>query len=304
MGKLATNFAAVAFTFATFTSAPIPAFAFRLGPFHLGLPLFGHHHHYRHLHMRANAHEMARHREARHREAPHGAPPHQKPNEVATREVPQEQARREAAHQAQSHGEPEPVWPLLYPIGPLPTMFQNILWGPAPSSMWPIGYQTILSSAFAQTPTEPDQCHQPVNAKAIIERLRQEIEPNTDQISRLQRLGQAIDTGADRLGKSCPTEIPHELSARLQLMLRQIEALTTAIDLIHQPLEDFEESLTQEQQARLAAEATAASGRDVKMESSCGSSSAAVDRSVEQIEKSVQISEEQRTALDDLHQAL
>jgi hypothetical protein len=37
---------------------------------------------------------------------------------------------------------------------------------------------------------------------------------------------------------------------------------------------------------------------------SCGSSSAEVDRSVEQIDKSVQPSETQRGALDELHQAL
>jgi hypothetical protein len=187
-------------------------------------------------------------------------------------------------------------------------MFQNILWGPASSSMWPIGYQTIFSSAFAQTPAEPDQCHQPVNSNAIIDRLRREIGPNTGQISRLQRLGQAIDSGADRLGKSCPTEIPQEPTARLQLMLRQIEALTAAIDLIRRPLGDFEDSLTQEQQARLADEAasgTAALHRNVKTEDhSCGSSPATVDRSVEQVERSVQLREEQRTALDDLHQAL
>jgi hypothetical protein len=186
-------------------------------------------------------------------------------------------------------------------------MFQNILWGPAPSSMWPIGYETIFSSAFAQTPTEPDQCHQAVNANAIIDRLRQDIGPNNDQISRLQRLGQAIDTGADGLSKSCPTEIPQEPTARLQLMLRQVEALTTAIDLIRQPLDDFEESLSQEQRSRLAAEAargTAAPARDVKTDRSCGSSSAAVDRSVAQINKSVQVSENQREALDELHQAL
>jgi hypothetical protein len=312
MRKLATNFAAAAFTAATFTSAPLPAFAIQIGPFHLGLPLFGHHRHYHHLHMRGHIHEVARHREARHREAPHGAPPHQKPNEVARREVPQEEAQPEA-HQAtaqaqHSQGQPKPAWPLLYPIGPLPTMFQNILWGPSPSSIWPIGYETIFSSAFAQAPTEPDQCRQPVNANAIIERLRREIGPNFDQISSLQLLGQAINTGADRLGKSCPTEIPREPTARLQLMLRQIEALTTAIDLIRPPLEEFEKSLTQEQQARLAAEAASASPaspRDVKTElRSCGSSSAAADHSVEQIERSVQLSEQQHTALDDLHQVL
>lgn len=307
MPKLATNFAAAALTFASFTSPSIPALAFEIGPFHLGLPVFGHHRHYRHLHRRGHVQEMGR-GEARNRGALHGAPSHQQPDEAAKRELPQGEAHRQAAHQAQHlKGQTEPPWPLLYPTGPLPTMFENILWGPAPSSIWPIGYETIFSSAFAYTPAEPDQCHQPVNANAIVERLRLEIGPNTDQILLLQRLGQAIDTAADRLGKSCPTDIPQEPTARLQLMLRQIEALTAAIDLIRRPLEDFEEALTQEQEARLAEAASGASPspRDVKAGiRSCGSSSTAVDRSVEQIDRSVQPNEDQRAALDELHHAL
>jgi hypothetical protein len=69
-------------------------------------------------------------------------------------------------------------------------------------------------------------------------------------------------------------------------MLRQVEALTTAIDLIRQPRDDFEGSLSQEQRSRLTAEAgTAASARDVKTDTrSCGSSAAAVDRSVAQVD--------------------
>jgi hypothetical protein len=145
--------------------------------------VFGHHHHTHRLHARGHAHEVVRH-QAHHREAAHGAPLQQPANAVARREVRQQEPHREAA------------WPLLYPIGPLSAMFQNILWGP-PSSMWPMGYQTIFSSAFAQTPSEPDQCHQPVNANAIIDRLRQEIGPNTDQISRLQRLGRKSILGGN-----------------------------------------------------------------------------------------------------------
>jgi chromosome segregation ATPase len=187
-------------------------------------------------------------------------------------------------------------------------MFQDILWGPAPSSMWPIGYDTVFSSAFAPAPAEPNECRQPVNATTIIDRLGQEIGPTADQMTRLQALQAAIDKAADRLAESCPTEIPQQPTARLQLMLRQIEALTTAIDLIRQPLDDLEESLSEQQRSRLAAQTTsgaAASAREVKTEiRSCGSSSAAVDRSVERIDKSVQPSEQQRGALDELHQTL
>lgn len=62
----------------------------------------------------------------------------------------------------------------------------------------------------------------------------------------------------------------------------------------------LEGSLTEEQRGRLSAAASSAA----TSLRSCGSSSAEVDRSVKQIEKSVQPSETQRAALEELHQAL
>jgi hypothetical protein len=80
-----------------------------------------------------------------------------------------------------------------------------------------------------------------------------------------------------------------------------------AVDIIHQPLEDFEQSLTAEQRAKFSGEAarkTATSARGDKTSSrSCGGSGAAIDWSIDQIDKSVQPDEQQRSALTDLQQA-
>jgi hypothetical protein len=84
----------------------------------------------------------------------------------------------------------------------------------------------------------------------------------------------------------------------------QIEVLTMAIDMIRQPLEDFEQSLTRDQQARFGA-SKAASARRAGQAGlrTCGASSAAIDWSIDQIDKSVQPTEQQRPALDELQQA-
>jgi len=126
-------------------------------------------------------------------------------------------------------------------------------------------------------------------------------------MERLQRLGGAIGAAADYLAKSCPTEIPQQPTARLQLMDSQIEVLTLASDIIHQPLQEFEQSLTNEQRAKFSGEGVdrraASARRDKTAIHSCGASAAAIDWSIEQIDKSVQPDEQQRAALTDVQQA-
>jgi hypothetical protein len=138
-----------------------------------------------------------------------------------------------------------------------------------------------------------------------MERFRAELEPNADQMERLQRLGGTIGAASDYLAKSCPTDIPDQPTARLRLMDSQIQVLTMAIDIIRQPLQDFEQSLTPEQQARFsgggAMRSTAASSGKTDLRS-CGVSSAAIDWSIDQIDKSVQPTAQQRTALGDVQQ--
>jgi hypothetical protein len=272
MKKVGAYLAIAAFVLIAFASPPAAAFGLRIGPFHLGVPLFGHRHHHHPLYMHSNTNDVARHE-------------------------PQPAPQLRAVSLA-----------LLYPARALPPIFQNVFW-PAFSSPWPFGYDTIFTTAFAAAPTDRnhDDCRQSVDANAIVERVRAEIGLTAAQIERLQRLGGAIGAAADYLAKSCPTEIPQQPTARLQLMDSQIEVLTMAVDIIHQPLQEFEQSLTDEQRAKFsggaAVKSAAAARGDKTSLRACGDSSTAIDWSIGQIDKSVQPDDQQRPFLTDVQAA-
>jgi hypothetical protein len=276
MRKRGACLAIAALSVICFAASPTPAYALRIGPFHLGVP-FGHRHHqHRHL------------------------PTHGNTKEARRSEPRRDEATRQGSHQA--------AWALLYPSRALPTVFQNIFW-PAFSSPWPFGYESIFATAFAPASgdADVDQCRQSFDANSMIERLRAEIGPNAEQMERLLRLGGAMGAAAEYLAKSCPASIPEQPTTRLQLMDAQIEVLTLAIDMIHQPLQTFEQSLSREQETRFSGQ-NATGGSTARQAGksntpSCGGSAAAIGWSIDQIDKSVQPTEQQRTALSDLQQA-
>lgn len=268
MRKLGACFLIAGLTAVLTGSSPVTAFGFQLGPFHIGAPLFWHRHYHR--------------------------PPRANSNELVRREQPQERTSDRLA------------FAFVYPGRALPVIFQNIFW-PTYSSPWPFGYEKIFSTAFATMPVDrnSEQCRQPIDVNAIVEDIRKEIEPTPDQSERLQKLGAALGAASGYLANSCPGEIPSQPTARLQLMESQIEKLTLAIDMTHLPLQDLEQSLNSEQLARFAA--TAATADDLRDGAetairSCGVSLAVVGSSVDQIGNSVQPNEDQRVALNDVHQ--
>jgi LTXXQ motif family protein len=71
------------------------------------------------------------------------------------------------------------------------------------------------------------------------------------------------------------------------------------------PLQDFEQTLTDEQQAKFSggAKSKSAVASQSGGRRACGASSAAIDWSIDQIDKTVQPTEQQRTALADVQQA-
>jgi hypothetical protein len=279
MKKVGAYLAVAAFAFMPLAASPAAAFGLRLGPFHVGVPLFGHRHHHRPLYMHGNSSDVVR-------------------------------------RDSQSAGEPAPRTnsALFYPGRALSPIFQNVFW-PAFSSPWPFSYDAIFTTAFATPAAERsrEDCVQPLDANAIVERLRAEIGPNAEQMERLQRLGGAIGAAAGYLAKSCPTQIPTQPTARLQLMDSQIQVLTMAVDIIHQPLQEFEQSLSDQQRARFSGEPAARKSRALARSASarsdqtrihsCGASAAAIDWSIGEIDKSVQPSEQQRAALSEVQQA-
>jgi hypothetical protein len=266
MRKLGAFIALGALGAAICSAPPAQAFGLRLGPFHIGLPLPWYHRSHHSLYMRANPDDVNR-----------------------------------------SEGGQTSASALLYPNLALNAIFQNIFW-PGYSSSWPFGYQAIFTTAFAKAPLERNAqlCQPADNAGGAVDRLSQELAPTPDQVKLLQRLGGAMGAASNYLAKSCPTDAPTEPVARLQQMESQVEELSMAVDMIRQPLQDLVQSLNDEQKARLAAVPAAVTDRPRQtgaVVASCGGSPAAIDWSVSQIDQSVQPTDTQRGALDEMKQA-
>lgn len=251
-----------------FYPLPTAAFGLRIGPFHIGVPIYLPHFprfHRHRLYMHANRSEVSR-----------------------------SERRSEPAAAITSA--------LLYPNLALPGLFQDVFFpGNAPS--WQFGYERIFSTAFARVPESEDRrlCQPSFDANAVVERLRSEIAPTADQEPALQKLGGALGASAGFLAKACPSTIPAQPVARLQLMDSQIEELSMAIDIARAPLQEFEQSLTAQQKAKLAAPAGSAvadrSDRTTAIGPSCDGSATAIDGTIHQIDGAVEPRGAQRPAI-------
>jgi len=268
MRKVAACIAVVVFAASISAPPPAAAFGLRIGPFHFGVPFLPHWGYRHRLYMHANPNELA-----------HGAP---------TR---------------------PPASPLLYPGLGLAAVFQSIFF-PADAPAWPFGYARIFSTAFARSPAngDPRLCQPAVDGNAIVNRIRAEVAPTADQEPALQKLGGALGAAAGFLAKGCATEIPAQPVARLQLMESEIEELAMAIDIVRQPLQDFEQSLDADQLAKFAAAPPAtpqhsSAGEQDSAAAACDGASSSIDWSIDEIDKSVRPTPAQRQALDDVKTA-
>ncbi|HYA06171.1 MAG TPA: Spy/CpxP family protein refolding chaperone [Xanthobacteraceae bacterium] len=196
-----------------------------------------------------------------------------------------------------------PASALIYPNLALPPIVQTIFF-PADPSPWPFGYERIFSTAFNKMPASEDQrlCQPSFNVDTTVQRLAAATAPTPEQMQLLQKLGGALGAAAGFLAKACPTEIPAQPVARLQLMDSQIEELSMAIDIIRPPLQDFEQALSNEQSAKLTP-AAADGDKASDAAAACDGLDDAIDWSVGEIDKSVRPTQAQRNDLSDVKAA-
>ena len=93
----------------------------------------------------------------------------------------------------------------------------------------------------------PNAAALPTWPQAQIEKA---VQPNEGQRALLDRLRNASDKAADTLKASCPAEPPATPPARLAAMAARLDAMLQAVQLVHQALNDFYGSLTDEQKAQ------------------------------------------------------
>jgi hypothetical protein len=264
------------------TQLPAEALGLRVGPFYFHVPFgYRHHHHYAHSSSSRTA---------------------------SLRE--EESSPAEATPERDHVSGVMPVGdlnsPLLYPALAVPTMLSDIFW--RSSSSWPFSYEAIFRAAFAKVRPDQDSsaCPEPASANATVGRIRGEIRPTAAQTQQLQKLAGALGVAADYLAKTCPKDIPLQPVARLQMMEWQIEKLAEALDIVRQPLADFQQSLTDAQRARFAAAPSPGSSTvhaDRGDAVACAVAPTAIDWSIEQISLSVQPTDAQRDAIDNVKQA-
>lgn len=270
MRKIGTVAAAAALAAVFLPPTPSQAFGVRLGPFYIGIPFFGHRHRHHYVPLRDDAN-----------------------------------LRSAEPTAGQASGQTSP---LLYPAFALPVVFEQIF-SPRSSAQWPFGYDAILQAAFAKPSAQTaNACPQPGGRSTVAEMVRREVRPSGDQVQQLQKLDGALNMAAGYLAKACPGDVPDDPAARLQLMEWQVEKIAEALDIVRQPLADFQKSLNEAQLARLSAQASSASAaahpaRGDTVAPACAMSPTSVDATVEQISLSVQPTDAQKDAMNNLQQA-
>lgn len=259
--------------------SPATAFGLRLGPFHIGLPLpfIGH----------------------LHRAAPH--------HSVRTAALPDERETAAVPAQGSKQGL---TATLLYPVVAAPEIYDDVF-SPSAAGRWPFAYDAIIEAAFAKPAQDDQPCQMADRSAALVERIRNEVKPTGPQVGQLQKLGGALAMAAKYLVGTCPKEIPAQPAARLQLGEWQIEKLAQGLNIIRPPLQDFEQSLNDEQRARFASmppgpaeTAHAAKPELVSVSASnCSEGAAAVDHAIDRIAASVQPNDAQHDAVMKVRQS-
>jgi LTXXQ motif family protein len=180
---------------------------------------------------------------------------------------------------------------LLSPILTWPSHYDDIFW-PRTSSAWAFGYEDIFGQAFVRYVAQraSDLCPFRMSTDEAVTRITRETMPIATQRPLLQKLATALGQANGYLIKSCPSEIPKEPVARLQLMERQIDATIMALQIIRPPLQEFAQSLDDKQRARFDG---APPSSEIPT-TSCKLSAVSVNGPLIQLEQAVQPTDEQR----------
>jgi len=98
-------------------------------------------------------------------------------------------------------------------------------------------------------------------ADALIERIERAIEPSASQRDVLEQLRAALAQAIERINATCSAAVPAALTQRLAAIQDRIWAMHDALLTLRLPLENFYNSLTDEQQRRLRSDEPGAAER-------------------------------------------
>ncbi len=139
-----------------------------------------------------------------------------------------------------------------------------------------------------------------------IEKITQQVQPDQKQQDLLNKLKDATVKAVNILQDACPTDLPSTPTGRLDDMLTRVNAMLQAVQTVRPALDDFYQSLSDEQRERfnMLDQNTADRAQRGDLAKICGnptSSGGALPTA--QIERSLKLSSEQQTALKQLADA-
>lgn len=138
------------------------------------------------------------------------------------------------------------------------------------------------------------------------DQIARAVHPTGDQIAALDELKAASAKAADVLKASCPTEVPLTPVARLDALEKRLNSMLQAVQIVHDPLHTFYNSLSdeQKQQFEKIGGGTAKESTANELSSLCSEESTNFTQLPTQaIEQSLEVDSQQEPELDQLSTA-
>jgi hypothetical protein len=247
-----------------------------------------------------------------------------------------------ARFQGRFHGSHWPWWhggivigwigPVFWPYA-YDDFFDYVFWPYAYDDFWPYAYDDVYygiygSYAYA-APAPGGGSARPRSARAgrsgrpasvcsakaseltdlPVERIAEIVQPTDSQRASLDELKAANAKAVDILKAACPNDLPSIPTGRLAAMESRLQVMLQAVQAMRPALEQFYQSLSDEQKARFNAIAPAkdasAAGKDQRdLTMYCSERAPGVtDLPIERIAQAVQPTPEQQASLDELKAA-
>jgi hypothetical protein len=139
-----------------------------------------------------------------------------------------------------------------------------------------------------------------------IAQIKTAVNPTAEQSAALDDLNAAVAKAGDIVAASCPKEVPLTPVGRLDAAEKRLDGMLKAVQVVHTPLQNFYDSLSDEQRQRFDAlgqsgSAGASSGNLTQL---CGKQAGAMtDLPIQRIEQVVQPTDQQQDAFNGLKAA-
>ena len=214
----------------------------------------------------------------------------------------------------------------------LDSIVSSIFWPGRPLGTYAIndvyGYRTFDDQGRARGPSQNgrDALTVPNNgiaeacgglapgvADLPLQSIEQSVHPTGDQVTGLERLKAASSQANEILKAACPAEVPLTPPGRLDVLEKRLGAMSQAVNAVRGPLDDFYNSLTDEQRRNFNAMGAAKLQREAKTQRPAPASDlpALCDQRaasfstlpVERIEQTMRLSQQQRGAFEALKSA-